>query len=100
MKITNTTRTTVPPEQTALYVALARLARALAVLMAPPVFCSSCRAPVPDRKDLCIECENEKKFREMRARVYERISPGVKTIGGWATQEALEKFRQQGISQP
>lgn len=99
MKTTRTTRTTIPPGQTALYLAIARLARALAVLLAPPVFCSACRAPVPDRKDLCVECEKAKKFREMRARVFERISPGVKTIGGWATRDVVEKFRQQGISQ-
>jgi len=41
------------------------------------VFCRTCRAEVPDMHDYCARCEQ-------RRRIYELVSPQVKTVGGMA----------------
>ena len=43
--------------------------------MKPKVFCRTCRAEVPDMQDYCARCEQ-------RRRIYELVSPQVKTVGG------------------
>jgi hypothetical protein len=45
--------------------------------MKPKVFCRTCRAEVPDMHDYCARCEQ-------RRRIYELVSPQVKTVGGMA----------------
>lgn len=54
--------------------------------MRPAVFCSVCRAEVPDRKELCAHCELSRRIRE-------RIVPGVRTVGGMTYQP---KYAREG----